>query len=170
MLHCRNDPPCPNPQCDFIHGIAFLRGKLPQTFWDNEYKASRKVVLYNHEQMYKDATMQEVLRYKSEKILQKYAASYGATKALLNAKQGLFASMVLKYWKEYFGCEVRLQRRIAKRCWSKGLQRDVVIYSALLREATIRGIHIGEVDKKTLDDAWYNKKVAAAVSQKLLKG
>lgn len=150
MVHCRNDPPCPNPECEYVHGIAFLRTKLPHIFWDKEYKASRKVVLYDHEQMYKAATMQEVLRHKSEMLLKKYAAIYHSTKGLLYVKQSLFANMVFKYWAEYLGCK---PTNVEKRGWRKGLQRDVVLYSALLHGTTTRGIHICEAHKKTLDDA-----------------
>ena len=62
ILHCRNDPPCVNPKCDSIFEISFLREHLPRSFWDLDYKNSRKSVLVEHEEMYKDATMTEIAR------------------------------------------------------------------------------------------------------------
>ena len=64
VLHCRNDPPCPNTSCDNVFEISFLRTKLPQAFWNGEYKMSRKDVLFNCEEVYKTNTMIEVQKCK----------------------------------------------------------------------------------------------------------
>ena len=94
MLHIRNDPECPNPDCDYIHDITFLRSKLPQTFWNTDYKISRKDVLYAHEKMYKDATMVEITRYNDDKAVQKFADEYRSTKALIVSKQEDFLVLI----------------------------------------------------------------------------
>lgn len=60
ICHCRNDPPCPGTSCNYVFQISELRDKLPQTFWNGEYKTSRKDVLFNFEEVYKSGTMVEV--------------------------------------------------------------------------------------------------------------
>lgn len=134
MLHCRNDPLCPNPDCDYIHGVCSLRGILSQTFWNNEYKASRKIVLYHHEQMYKDATMVEIARYKDEKAVQKCSGEYRSTKNLIVSKQEKFLMMIRNFCTTHLlqhignGWET-CALEIARTCWKRGLQRDVIFYN-----------------------------------------
>tara|TARA_B110000483_G_scaffold239999_1_gene319668 strand:+ start:8497 stop:9801 length:1305 start_codon:yes stop_codon:yes gene_type:complete len=70
ILHCRNDPPCPNNACDNWFAISFLRSIIPQNFWNKEYIQSRKDVLFNFEEVYKNRTMIEVQRYTETKKIQ----------------------------------------------------------------------------------------------------
>ena len=71
ILHCRNDPPCPTPKCEYVFEISDLRSVLPQVYWNTTYKISRKEVLFNHEEVYKEATMGEIVKYRDVKILKK---------------------------------------------------------------------------------------------------
>lgn len=71
ILHCRNDPPCPNNSCDNVFQISFLRTLIPQNFWNGDYTKSRKDVLFNNEEVYKSRTMIEVQRYTDTKKIEK---------------------------------------------------------------------------------------------------
>ena len=158
MLHCRNDPACPNPECDYIHSISFLRGILPQTFWNSEYKASRKIVLYNHEQMYKDATMVEITRYNDEKAVKKFAGEYRSTKALIVSKQEDFLVLIRNYCKAllYGNSWETCALEIARKCWHKGLQRDVIFYNTFsdrINEASMRSNITWLEHQKVFNDA-----------------
>lgn len=131
MLYCRNDPLCPNPNCNYIHNVSSLRGILPQTFWNNEYRASRQIVMYNLEQMYKHATMVEVTRYNNKKADKKFADKCKSTKALIVSKQENFLVLIRNYCKTLlygYGWET-CALEIARKCWHKGLQRDVIFYN-----------------------------------------
>mgnify|MGYP002045397600 FL=1 len=66
---------CPTPNCSYVHDISQLRSRLPQAFWNTKYTESRKDVLYKREQMYKDATMVEVVRYKNSFASHNYHAT-----------------------------------------------------------------------------------------------
>ena len=153
MLHCRDDPQCPNPNCDHIHGTYFLRSKLPQTFWNNKgYKKSRIDVLYNHEKMYKDATMAEVTRYKNQKTLTQISYNYGCTKRSISLKEQELLDKVLVFAGR--GLYKVLDKRIA----SKKLARVYTRGAFYNWNSTFIAIQMHNKEnwsefKKVLDDA-----------------